>query len=200
MPYWFSRSSVKFQGHTGKKFVDFDPNWAFPDCISSLISQLALKRCTKLGSSIEVVPYCFRRSSVKFKGRARQKKSPILTQIWLFLYLQFKFTDGYKMMHKAWSSMEGVPLCFPRSPVKLSNFKVTREKIADFDPNWAFPDCHSRLNSPMALKWCTKLDVVSKRCPIVFQGHPSIFKFTRDKNVNFDPNWVFPDRDYNLYS
>ena len=30
----------------------------------------------------------------------------------------------------------------------------------DFDPNWAFPDCNSSLNSPMALKWCTKLGVV----------------------------------------
>ena len=27
VPYWFLRSSVKFQGHTAKKMVDFDPNW-----------------------------------------------------------------------------------------------------------------------------------------------------------------------------
>ena len=26
-------------------------------------------------------------------------------------------------------------------------------------PNWAFPDCNSSLNSPMATKWCTKLEV-----------------------------------------
>ena len=32
VPYCFSRSSVKFQGHTDKKNVDFDPNGAFPDC------------------------------------------------------------------------------------------------------------------------------------------------------------------------
>ena len=35
------------------------------------------------------------------------------------------------------------------------------------------------LNSPMATKWCTKLEVALKRCPIVFQGHPSNFKVTR---------------------
>ena len=35
MPYRFSRSSLKFQGHTAKKIVEFDPNWAFPDCNSS---------------------------------------------------------------------------------------------------------------------------------------------------------------------
>ena len=31
IPYCFSRSSIKFQGHTGQNITDFDPNWAFPD-------------------------------------------------------------------------------------------------------------------------------------------------------------------------
>ena len=35
VPYCCSRSSVKCQGHTGQKNVDFDPNWAFPDCTPS---------------------------------------------------------------------------------------------------------------------------------------------------------------------
>ena len=65
-------------------------------------------------------------------------------------------------------------------------FKVIRQisrshgaKIAEFDPDWAFPDCNSSLNSPMAMKCCTKLEVAQKRCPIVFEGHPSNFKVTR---------------------
>ena len=124
--YCFSRSSVKFQGHTALKIVEFDPNWAFPDCNSSLNSPMAMKLCIKAWSSIEEVPYCFSRSFVKFQGHMGQK-------------------------------------------------------IADFDPNWAFPECNSSLNSPMALKWCTKLNVAWKRCPIVFQGHPSNFKVTGDK-------------------
>ena len=33
----------------------------------------------------------------------------------------------------------------------------------------------------MALKCCTKLETAKERCPIVFQGNPSNFKFTRDK-------------------
>ena len=33
----------------------------------------------------------------------------------------------------------------------------------------------------MALKWWTKFNVVQKRCPIVFQGHLSNCKVTRDK-------------------
>ena len=36
----------------------------------------------------------------------------------------------------------------------------TRQEIGVFDPNWAFPDCNSSLNSPMGLKWWTKLGVV----------------------------------------
>ena len=31
MPYYFPRSSIKFQGHMGQNITDFDPNWAFPD-------------------------------------------------------------------------------------------------------------------------------------------------------------------------
>ena len=38
VPYCFSRSSVKFQSDTAKKIIDFDPNWAFLDCNSSLNS------------------------------------------------------------------------------------------------------------------------------------------------------------------
>ena len=34
MHYCFSKSSVKFQGHTGQKITDFDSNLAFPDCNS----------------------------------------------------------------------------------------------------------------------------------------------------------------------
>ena len=48
VPYCFSRSSVKFQGHTALKSVEFDPYWVFPDCNSSLKSPMATKWCTKL--------------------------------------------------------------------------------------------------------------------------------------------------------
>ena len=83
------------------------------------------------------------------------------------------------MMHKAWSSIEEVPNCFSRSSVKFQGHIAL--KIVEFDSNWAFPDCKSSLNSPMAMKCCTKLETAKKRCPIVFQGHPWNFKVTRDK-------------------
>ena len=83
------------------------------------------------------------------------------------------------MMHKAWSSIEELPYCFSRSSVNFQGHIAL--KIVEFDPNWAFPDCNSSLNAPMAMKCCTKLETAKKRCPIVFQGHPSDFKVTGDK-------------------
>ena len=83
------------------------------------------------------------------------------------------------MMHRAWSSIVEVPYCFSRSYVKFQGH--TAPKIIEFYPNWAFPDSNSSLNSPMAMKCCTKLETAKERCPIVFQGHPSNFKVTRDK-------------------
>ena len=74
------------------------------------------------------------------------------------LWLQFGFSDGYGMMHEAWSSIENVPCCFSKSSVKFQGH--TGQKITIFDPNLEFPDCNSSLNSPMALKWCTKLNIV----------------------------------------
>ena len=73
------------------------------------------------------------------------------------LQLQFEFTNGYKMLHKAWSSIEEMPYCFQGSSVKFLGH--TAKKIVDFDPNWAFPDCNWNLKSPMGMKWCTKLEV-----------------------------------------
>ena len=83
------------------------------------------------------------------------------------------------MMHRAWSSIVEVPYCFSRSYVKFQGH--TALKIVEFDPNWAFPDSNSSLNSPMAMKCCTKLETAKERCPVVFQGHPSNFKVTRHK-------------------
>ena len=39
VPNCFSRSSFQLQGETALKIVEFDPNWAFPDCTPILIHQ-----------------------------------------------------------------------------------------------------------------------------------------------------------------
>ena len=83
MPYYFSRSSVKFQGHIALKIVEFDSNWAFPDCNSSLNSPMAMKCCTKLETAKKRCPIVFQGRSSNLKV-TRDKTSPILTQIGRF--------------------------------------------------------------------------------------------------------------------
>ena len=84
---------------------------------------------------------------------------------------------------KWWTKLEATKKRFPIICKVIHQISRSHgiKKIADFDPNWAFPDCNSSLNSLMALKWYIKLNVALKRCPIIFQGHPSNFKVTRDK-------------------
>ena len=48
--------------------------------------------------------------------------------------LQFEFTYGNEMKHKAWCGIEEVPYCFSRSSVKFQGHMA--QKIVDFDPQW----------------------------------------------------------------
>ena len=115
---------------------------------------------------------------VKIRGqRSRSQRSrPNLTVSGLLLQLELTYDD--EMMHIACCIGE-VPYCFSRSSIKFQGH--TGLKIVEFDLDWAFPDCNSSLNSPMAMKCCTKLETAKERYPIVFQGHPSNFKLTRYK-------------------
>ena len=164
MPYCFPRLSIKFQGHTGQNITDFDPNWAFPDY-----------RPVAAFKSLRFALF----KVIREISRSHGSKNCFWPKLGVSgLELQFEFTNGYEMMHKAWSSIEKVPYCFSRSSVEIQGH--TGWKIANFDPNWAFPDSDFSLNSLMALKWCIKLEGTYKSSPIVSQGHPSNFKFTWD--------------------
>ena len=208
VPYCFSRSSVKFQGHTALKIVKFDPDWAFPDCNSSLNTPMATKWCTKLEVALKRCPIVFscdqaalwmvqsvcpsvclsvrpsvchtfltmfpssyhheifrsyyqwqkwrpcKRSRSEVKGQGHRGHDPnfrfrTVTPVWIHIWW---WNDTYSLM-----LLRRGALLF---------FKVIRQisrshgaKIAEFDPDWAFPDCNSSLNSPMAMKCCTKLEV-----------------------------------------
>ena len=144
VPYCFSRSYIKFQGHTALKIIEFDPNWAFPDCNFSLNSPMAMKCCTKLETAKERCPIIFQGHPSNFKV-TRYKKSQILTQIGRFR------TIGRSQL----SNPSDLPCS--RSSVKFEGH--TAKKIVDFDPNWAFLDCSSSWNSPMGTKWCRKVVV-----------------------------------------
>ena len=83
VPYCFSRSNVKFQGHTALKIVKFDRNWAFLDSNSSLNSLMVMKCCTKLETAKERCPIVFQSHPSNFKV-TRDKTSSLLTRIGRF--------------------------------------------------------------------------------------------------------------------
>ena len=122
------------------------------------------------------MPYCFSRSSLKFQGHAANKSS-IFTQIGRLR------TVTLDWIHQCLRN-DAQSLKQPKRGALLS-FKVMRQisrsqglqsgpigpELSVFGRNWS-------MNSPMVLTWCQKLDVVLKRCPIVFarssikfQGH-----------------------------
>ena len=59
VPYCFWRSSVKFQGHTALEIIEFEPNWAFPDCNWSFNTPNVTKWCTKLEVELKRRPIVF---------------------------------------------------------------------------------------------------------------------------------------------
>ena len=83
VPYCFSRSNVKFQGHTALKIIKFYRNWAFLDSNSSLNSLMVMKCCTKLETAKERCPVVFQSHPSNFKV-TRDKTSPLLTRIGRF--------------------------------------------------------------------------------------------------------------------
>ena len=83
VPYCFSRSNVKFQGHTALKIIKFYRNWAFLDSNSSLNSLMVMKCCTKLETAKERCPIVFQSHPSNFKV-TRDKTSPLLTRIGRF--------------------------------------------------------------------------------------------------------------------
>ena len=119
-------------------------------------------------------------SDVHAKGQGQRSKVKVTevntqlnrfrtaTLVWIHIWW---WNDAYSLM------MGEVPYCFSRSSVKFQGH--TALKSVKFDPDWAFPDSNSSLNSPMATKSCTKLEVAWNRFPIVFEGHPSNFKVTQ---------------------
>ena len=73
----------------------------------------------KAWSGIEEEPYCLSKSSIKFQGHTGQK-SQFLPKLSISeLQLQFEFTNGFEMMHKAWRSTEEMSYCFSRSSIKF---------------------------------------------------------------------------------
>ena len=89
VPFWFSRSFVKFQGHMGQNklpiLTRIECFWTV--CVTSVWIHWWLWMMHKAWRSIEEVHYCFFRSSNKFQGRTGQKIED-LNLIWVRLLSQ----------------------------------------------------------------------------------------------------------------
>ena len=146
-------------------------------CLSHLFDYVSI--IVSSWNFLELLPMTKVTSMQKVKVRGQRSRSQRSTlnlsfrtvpPVWILLW---RWNDAYI----AWWCLGEAPYCFSRSSGKFQGH--TALKSVEFDPDWAFPDCNSSLNSPMATKWCTKLEVSKKRCHIVCQGHPSNFKVTR---------------------
>ena len=141
----------------------------------------------KAWSSIEDVYCYFSRLSLKFQGHTRQKIADFypnldfrtVTQIWIHWFL---WNDAQSLTYYRRGDLLFSEVIHP-----ISRSQGTKT-IADFHPNWAFPDYQSNLNSPIDLKWCTKIDVVKKRGPIFFKVIHQITRSHGLKNRRFESN------------
>ena len=120
VPYCFSRSFVKFQGHAGQKLFRFWPELS----VSRLQLQFELihgfEMTQKAWCSIEEVPYCFPRLSIKFQGHRGQQIANYDPK-WAFPDSNFSLNSPMNL--KAWCSIEEVTYYF-------------EWKIDDLNPIW----------------------------------------------------------------
>ena len=75
VPYCLSRSYIKLQGHTALKIVAFLPKLSVSRVYLQFEIADGYEIMHKAWSSIEELPYCFSRSSVKFQGHTALKSS-----------------------------------------------------------------------------------------------------------------------------
>ena len=140
VPYCFSRSSIKFQGHTGQKNPRFPPELS----VSALQLQFefteGFEMMHKTWCNVEEVPYDFSSSSMKFQGSIGWKIED-LNPIWVRLLDRSQLSN---------------PSDLP--PCSMSHGK----KIVDFDPHcmrkitclksgWGFGQTNSPLSTARVL-------------------------------------------------
>ena len=102
-----------------------------------------------------------------------------------------KFTEfktqhnGDEMMHKAWCCLGEARYWFFFNVIRQIS-RSHAQKILDFDPNRAFPDCYSPLihwwlwNDAQSLKQYKRVALLFSRSSVKFQGH------TGQKITDFD--------------
>ena len=163
----------------------------------------------KAWSSIEELPYCFSRSSVKFEGHITKKN-----QFWpelsvSGLYLQFEFTDGFEMMHKVWRSIEEVPYYFFEVIHQISRLHGQIIVIIIPPPNEVGAPCPSvcpsvcrRHGFRSISQVCFGISISNFICMLMVAIGRSllIFSDVTFKMAAWRPYWIFwfPDSNFTL--
>ena len=116
------------------------------------------------------------------------------------LWLQFEFTNGYEMLHKAWNSKGEMPYRFPRSSIKFQGH--TGQTITDFDPNCAFQDFgRSQLSNPSDLPCCLVVVVVTLFSNIIHEQNTSNTNLTNKAYPGYCKHvlcWRPPEKAYEM--
>ena len=148
VPYCFARSSVKLQGRMALKIVEFDPDWAILDCNSNLNSPMGTKWCTKLEVAQKRCHIVFSCDQAALRTLLSVRLSVCPSVRHTFLTM---FPSSYN--HEIFRSYyHGQKWC----PCKRSRSKRSKQILTQIE---RFRTLNSSLNSLMAMKWCTKLDV-----------------------------------------
>ena len=124
-----------------------------------------------------------KRSRSEVKGQGHRGHDPnfrfrTVTPVWIHIWW---WNDTYSLM-----LLRRGALLF---------FKVIRQisrshgaKIAEFDPDWAFPDCNKAWSSIVEVPYCFA------KSSVKFQRRTAL------KIVKFDPDWAFPDCNWSFNS
>ena len=102
----------------------------------------------------ELLPWSKVMSMQKVKVKVTEVNTQLncfrtLTPVWIHIW-QWNHAHSWKQ-HRRGALLFFMVIC-----------QISRShgsKIVEFDPDWAFPDCNSSLNTHMATKWSTKLEV-----------------------------------------
>ena len=118
---WYRRSTLLFfkvihqfsRSHRTKKITDFNPNWAF-QTVTPVWIYPWFEMMHQVWCSIEEVPYCFPRSSVKFQGHTGWKIDD-LNPIWERLL-------GWSQLSNPAYLPCSIPVCYAHFSIQLSKF------------------------------------------------------------------------------
>ena len=83
------RLFIEFQGNTGQNIANFDPNWALPDCNSSLNSPDEIEMMHNAWHSIEEIPIVYSNGQKINEYSNTKLVSTIVTTFFVDKYVGF---------------------------------------------------------------------------------------------------------------